>query len=425
MSTLQPYWKKDFYFIPRYILDKDIPKQLTDEILDFTTINQQERVAFYAICKYFLSPSHDDDEKESLSHWMRFVWNLISDKDSGGADTIRSVSAIQQAVALIDMIENPRRVYGELYEKSSEYRQKLKNNTVLEHRFIEEIEKVIQILHPDCNVMLPSWAKDWEQAIIEAEKFRLFNGSIGVLIYDGAGKIDWSNFEAKYNNVKKYFANPDNPSAIRDMIPYLRDEDILELFSDYTLNYKDSNVGHMLRSFPARFHKYLLAKQKSALLTRLQSDIETLCANNPNFWINKNWVNGHHVLSNYSKRSGAYDLSSYFIGTDCIDTRYDILSDSDAIPDGYELIVKNKQVTKPYKGLQTEFYCRYKEKKYKFIWTAYDWVDMYDGDANLWERGLHTRFNGDKEPHFHNAITFWKEIVRCIRKFDNPTDDSI
>lgn len=124
------------------------------------------------------------------------------------------------------------------------------------------------------------------------------------------------------------------------MIPYLRDEDILELFSDYTLNYKDSNVGHMLRSFPARFHKYLLAGQKSALLTRLQSDIETLCANNPNFWINKNWVNGHHVLSNYSKRSGAYDLSSYFIGTDCIDTRYDILSDSDAIPDGYELIVK-------------------------------------------------------------------------------------
>lgn len=425
LSTLQPYWKKDFYFIPRYILDKDIPKQLTDEILDFTTINQQERVAFYAICKYFLSPSHDDDEKESLSHWMRFVWNLISDKDSGGADTIRSVSAIQQAVALIDMIENPRRVYGELYEKSSEYRQKLKNNTVLEHRFIEEIEKVIQILHPDCNVMLPSWAKDWEQAIIEAEKFRLFTGSIGALIYDGAGKIDWSNFEAKYNNVKKYFANPDNPSAIRDMIPYLRDEDILELFSDYTLNYKDSNVGHMLRSFPARFHKYLLAGQKSALLTRLQSDIETLCANNPNFWINKNWVNGHHVLSNYSKRSGAYDLSSYFIGTDCIDTRYDILSDSDAIPDGYELIVKNKQVTKPYKGLQTEFYCRYKEKKYKFIWTAYDWVDMYDGDANLWERGLHTRFNGDKEPHFHDAITLWKEIVRCIRKFDNPTDDSI
>lgn len=58
---------------------------------------------------------------------------------------------------------------------------KIKNNTVLEHRFIEEIEKVIQILLPDCNVMLPSWAKDWEQAIIEAEKFRLFNGSIGVL----------------------------------------------------------------------------------------------------------------------------------------------------------------------------------------------------------------------------------------------------
>lgn len=156
-SAFHAPWNDKFNFIPQYVLDSDHqPKKVANEIYEYTTINQRDRVAFYAICKYFLSPSHDDDEKESLSHWMRFVWNLISDKDSGGADTIRSVSAIQQAVALIDMIENPRRVYGELYEKSSEYRQKLKNNTVLEHRFIEEIEKVIQILHPDCNVMLPS-----------------------------------------------------------------------------------------------------------------------------------------------------------------------------------------------------------------------------------------------------------------------------
>lgn len=289
-SAFHAPWNDKFNFIPQYVLDSDHqPKKVANEIYEYTTINQRDRVAFYAICKYFLSPSHDDDEKESLSHWMRFVWNLISDKDSGGADTIRSVSAIQQAVALIDMIENPRRVYGELYEKSSEYRQKLKNNTVLEHRFIEEIEKVIQILHPDCNVMLPSWAKDWEQAIIEAEKFRLFNGSIGVLFHNEDGEIDWSHFELKFKNAKEYFKTPDNPSAIRDMIPYLRDEDILELFSDYTLNYKDSNVGHMLRSFPARFHKYLLAGQKSALLTRLQSDIETLCANNPNFLYRKRW----------------------------------------------------------------------------------------------------------------------------------------
>lgn len=197
-SAFHAPWNDKFNFIPQYVLDSDHqPKKVTNEIYEYTTINQRDRVAFYAICKYFLSPSHDDDEKESLSHWMRFVWNLISDKDSGGADTIRSVSAIQQAVALIDMIENPRRVYGELYEKSSEYRQKLKNNTVLEHRFIEEIEKVIQILHPDCNVMLPSWAKDWEQAIIEAEKFRLFNGSIGVLFHNEDGEIDWSHFELK------------------------------------------------------------------------------------------------------------------------------------------------------------------------------------------------------------------------------------
>lgn len=303
LSTLQPYWKKDFYFIPRYILDKDIPKQLTDEILDFTTINQQERVAFYAICKYFLSPSHDDDEKDSLSHWMRFVWNLISDKDSGGADTIRSVSAIQQAVALIDMIENPRRVYGELYEKSSEYRQKLKNNTVLEHRFIEEIEKVIQILHPDCNVILPSWAKDWEQAIIEAEKFRLFNGSIGVLFHNEDGEIDWSHFELKFKNAKEYFKTPDNPNAISRMVPFLSDEDILFIFNNYYLHYKDDNVSEMLRRHPRCFHKFLMGKANSDSLTHLQTDITSLCKKTLDFWIHPNWVDNKHVLSSYSTKS--------------------------------------------------------------------------------------------------------------------------
>lgn len=424
LSTLQPYWKKDFYFIPRYILDKDIPKQLTDEILDFTTINQQERVAFYAICKYFLSPSHDDDEKESLSHWMRFVWNLISDKDSGGADTIRSVSAIQQAVALIDMIENPRRVYGELYEKSSEYRQKLKNNTVLKHRFIEEIEKVIQILHPDCNVMLPSWAKDWEQAIIEAEKFRLFNGSIGVLFHNEDGEIDWSHFELKFKNAKEYFKTPDNPNAINRMVPSLSDEDILFIFNNYYLHYKDDNVSEMLRRHPRCFHKFLMGKANSDSLTHLQTDITSLCKKTLDFWIHPNWVDNKHVLSSYSTKSGYYESNSYFIDTDYIEKRYAFLSKAQANVNDIQLII-NKEYSYPYKGLYIDFTCIYKERHYKFRWTGADWIDMYDKDTNLWREGLHSKFNGyDVDYHFNDIPTFWKEIRRCITCYISKRSNS-
>lgn len=417
LSTLQPYWRKDFYFIPRYILDKNTPKQLTSEILDFTTINQQERVAFYAICKYFLSPFLDNDEAESLSHWMRFVWNLISDKDSGGSDTIRSVSAIQQAVALIDMVENPRRVYGELYEKSSEYQQKLKSNSVLEHRFIEEIEKVIQILHPNPYVMLPSWAKDWEQAIIEAENFRLFNGSIGVLFHNEEGKIDWADFELKFKNAKEYFKTPDDPNAISSMVPYLSDKDILFIFSNYYLNYKDDNVSEMLRRHPNRFHKYLMGEKSSDSPTHLQTDITTLCKKNLNFWIHPKWVDNKHVLSGYSTKSGYYESNSYFIDTDYIEQRYAFLNEAQANANDIQLII-NKEYSYPYKNLYIDFYCIYKERKYQFRWTGADWIDMYDKDKNLWREGLHSKFNGKDDDYCFNDIsTFWDEIQRCITSY--------
>lgn len=424
-SAFHAPWNDKFNFIPQYVLDSDHqPKKVTNEIYEYTTINQRDRVAFYAICKYFLSPSHDDDEKESLSHWMRFVWNLISDKDSGGADTIRSVSAIQQAVALIDMIENPRRVYGELYEKSSEYRQKLKNNTVLEHRFIEEIEKVIQILHPDCNVMLPSWAKDWEQAIIEAEKFRLFNGSIGVLFHNEDGEIDWSHFELKFKNAKEYFKTPDNPNAISRMVPSLSDEDILFIFNNYYLHYKDDNVSEMLRRHPRCFHKFLMGKANSDSLTHLQTDITSLCKKTLDFWIHPNWVDNKHVLSSYSTKSGYYESNSYFIDTDYIEKRYAFLSKAQANVNDIQLII-NKEYSYPYKGLYIDFTCIYKERHYKFRWTDADWIDMYDKDTNLWREGLHSKFNGyDVDYHFNDIPTFWEEIRRCITCYISKRSNS-
>lgn len=416
-SVLQAKWNNNFYFIPQYILDTDnSPKILSNDILDFTTINQQERVAFYAICKYLLSPSSDNDDANSLSHWMRFVWNLISDKDSGGSDTIRSFTAIQQATALIDKIENPRRVYQEINERSIELKQTLKRDVSLERRFIEEIEKISQILTPNPDTEVPMGVENWEQAIIMAEEFRFFKGSISVLFHNGQGEIDWANFERKFNNAKKYFNVPNDSEIIHDMIPYLTDSELLYVFSSYSLQCNDDNVSDMLRRHPKYFHNYLMGERSSDSLTQLQSDLISLCKDNPSFRIHKKWVNGKHVLSNYSTKSGYYESNSYFIGTDFIRDIYDFLKQAQSESDEIKLVF-NKDYTYPYKGLYIDFACIFLDRKYQFRWTAFDWVDMYNSNGdNLWKEGLHSKYNGqdNNEPIFNDVSTFWSEIQRCI-----------
>lgn len=272
--------------------------------------------------------------------------------------------------------------------------------------------------------MLPSWAKDLEQAIIEAEKFRLFNGSIGVLFHNEDGEIDWSHFELKFKNAKEYFKTPDNPNAISRMVPSLSDEDILFIFNNYYLHYKDDNVSEMLRRHPRCFHKFLMGKANSDSLTHLQTDITSLCKKTLDFWIHPNWVDNKHVLSSYSTKSGYYESNSYFIDTDYIEKRYAFLSKAQANVNDIQLII-NKEYSYPYKGLYIDFTCIYKERHYKFRWTGADWIDMYDKDTNLWREGLHSKFNGyDVDYHFNDIPTFWEEIRRCITCYISKRSNS-
>lgn len=427
-ESLQCKWEKDFYFIPQYNIIEKEPKHPTSEILDFTTINQKQRVAFYAICKYLLCSSSPTDEEESLKHWMRFVWNLISDKDSGGTDSIRSVSAMQQAIRQIDKIENPRNIYNEIKKRSTELLQDIKKEnqkeSILERRFKEEVEKIVQILNPDQSLPIPEGFRNWEEAIINAENFRFFNGSIGFLFHNEKGEVDWENFERKLSNAKIYFKEENNTEVIKDMIPYLTDEDILSIFSEYDLRYNDANVGDMLRRHSSYFHNYLMGEKKSESLTRLQSDIVELCKKHPDYWIHKRWINSRHVLSNYSYKSGNYESNSYFIGTNYIKERFEFLEEVQNDPTNTNIKIEFKKPDDfriPYKKLFIEFKCTYQNKSYKFKWTGNDWVDMIDEHGtNLWESGLHSKYNGNENVDhcFTNVPSFLGEIERCILAFN-------
>ena len=65
---------------------------------------------------------------------------------------------------------------------------------------------------------------------------------------------------------------------------------------------------------------------------------------------------------------------------------------------------------KIWKGLFIEF----EYGGQKFRWQSGDWVDMYDNQMNnLWEKGLHSHYNGEEKESFKDAESLKKELDRC------------
>ena len=67
------------------------------------------------------------------------------------------------------------------------------------------------------------------------------------------------------------------------------------------------------------------------------------------------------------------------------------------------------------------FQDKYKGVKYDFCWSIYDWVDMYEGDEKLYDKGgicqeIHAHFAGkEKEISFTNKNSLIGELERCIK----------
>lgn len=200
-DILRCSWNKDFHFIPKYCKDGEEWKRIDDnagyKIYEVTTLNQMERVVFYAICKYFKSGTTDEDGT-SLRNWMRFIWNLVSDYDGNDTPAIRNIGAMQAAISLIDKIHNPLDIYNELKNQKEEPSKSEINN-----RFNEEIAKAKQILAKQANA---NASGPDERQIIEAENYAFFRGAIRFLFTDENGTMDdWDNFSKKRENANKYF----------------------------------------------------------------------------------------------------------------------------------------------------------------------------------------------------------------------------
>ena len=169
-------WEAPFFFIPEY-----------DDKGGIIGVNQLQRIIFFAICKYFKEGEGDEN---SLKHWMRVVWNLVSGEDIEGLPQIRSIDAVKIAIDYIATLDS-HNVYNSLLyqnlitDKPNEFQQ----------RWNEEIEKAKKI----CEDIIG------EEKIIKAENYAFFRGSIRFLFRDAQGNIDWNLFEQKWENVQKYF----------------------------------------------------------------------------------------------------------------------------------------------------------------------------------------------------------------------------
>ena len=170
-------WNKEFSFIPKYKEGKIL------------TLNQRERIVFYAICKYFNHDTNIQYTKESFDRWMRVIWNLVSGEDNSGKPNIRSTSAMRNAIEFIEELD-PYNVYRSLIGK------KIQGNSEFNERCKEEIEKARKIISD----------KTWEKCIIKAEKYLFFKGTIRFLFRnEEEGKVDWSEFFKKWKQAKEYF----------------------------------------------------------------------------------------------------------------------------------------------------------------------------------------------------------------------------
>lgn len=220
-------WNPKFFFIPRY--DDEEKQELIknakgDSVKKIFTLTQKERVAYYAICKYFIQgPVEQNDNKESdytsLKRWMRFVWNLVSVQTADGGDSIRSVAEMKNAISLINDIQDAHAVYETLNQlNASNY-----SGTILKEQFAEEIAKAKQILDENGNLRKYEGSlknrdgfkcETWEDAFKVAEETAFFKGAIRFLFQNEKGEIDldestnsWNttHFDIKWKNARECF----------------------------------------------------------------------------------------------------------------------------------------------------------------------------------------------------------------------------
>lgn len=216
-------WFKKFYYIPQYETDtngKNIYVDTERKSLKVHDLTQQQRVVFYAICKFFKEGAANTDlEKKDLKNWMRFVWNMASVRNPDGGLAIDSVSSMKSVISILSGFDAHN-----IYKELKHYNNTAPNNA-FGRQLIEEIEKAKIILTDDnclatyngnCHKQDGSNYNTWEEIIKETEQFAFFDGGIRFLIRNNADEWTVGFFDEKWINAQRFF----DKNGIKDTEEY-------------------------------------------------------------------------------------------------------------------------------------------------------------------------------------------------------------
>lgn len=129
------------------------------------TINQRQRLLFYAICVYL---ENNDFKLKSFQQWIRVIWNIIIDPD------IRSIPVMISVMHAIEKISNGSNdIYNFLQS------QECSDIITGERSFLKS-----QLEEERLKAKLILSDQIWEGVLMDAESHPLFSGNIGFLLHD-------------------------------------------------------------------------------------------------------------------------------------------------------------------------------------------------------------------------------------------------
>ena len=176
-----------YTFIPRY--DSDEQKLVRTSL--------KERVYFFAITSFIDSCRGEANfSEQKFNKWMRVVRNLI---ENAGIDNLPAMVTCMRKIK--DLSDKMPHYSNDIYETLKAYSKDF-SESQLEQQLKEEKTKAEKILSTNND-------EGWEKKIVEAEDYAFFNGTIRFLYLSDLDKIDWDNFEVKFECSKQLFEEKD------------------------------------------------------------------------------------------------------------------------------------------------------------------------------------------------------------------------
>jgi hypothetical protein len=151
------------YSIIRQIIAETWGEQAADWHLLAQSINQRQRLLFFAVMRYLDTPGF---EEESLRRWLRVIWNLGIDPDVRSTENMLVVMRVIERLA-----PGAHDIYAFLASA---------DGAAIVRRERSFVQALLQEERQKAELILTDAA--WEAALIKAEKHGLFRGNVGFLL---------------------------------------------------------------------------------------------------------------------------------------------------------------------------------------------------------------------------------------------------